>query len=175
MKDAIKFILVCVTFVAANAFAATMNGSLIVGGVYSASGGSDLGNVTTIDLDTVFANGGTGDVTGTVGIFTPAGTGNSASLNAFSPVNNLFTVGGWTLDLTALNVIDQSLDVLNLSGVGVLSGNGFDATIVGWSFSSQSITSYSMTVSNAVVPVPAAVWLLGSGLLGLAGIARRRT
>lgn len=28
---------------------------------------------------------------------------------------------------------------------------------------------------GAVVPVPAAVWLFGSGLLGLFGIARRKT
>ena len=33
---------------------------------------------------------------------------------------------------------------------------------------------YSDTVSIAVVPVPAAVWLFGSGLLGLVGVARRR-
>jgi hypothetical protein len=175
MKNVIKFILVCVTFVSANVFAATMDGSLIVGGAYSATGGSNLGDATTIDLGTVFANGGTGDVVGTISIFTPAGTGNSASLTAFLPVNNFFTVGGWTLDLSTLNVIQQSVGVLNLSGVGVLSGNGFDATNVDWSLSSQSTTSYSMTVSNAVVPVPAAAWLFGSGLLGLVGIARRRT
>jgi len=30
------------------------------------------------------------------------------------------------------------------------------------------------TVTNTVVPVPAAVWLFGSGLLGLVGIARRK-
>ncbi len=83
MKNVIKFILVCVTFVSANVFAATMDGSLIVGGAYSATGGSNLGDATTIDLGTVFANGGTGDVVGTISIFTPAGTGNSASLQLF--------------------------------------------------------------------------------------------
>ena len=33
---------------------------------------------------------------------------------------------------------------------------------------------YSVTYTYNVVPVPAAVWLFGSGLIGLAGLARRR-
>lgn len=32
----------------------------------------------------------------------------------------------------------------------------------------------SVTIGGAVVPVPAAVWLFGSGLLGLVGVARRK-
>ncbi len=32
----------------------------------------------------------------------------------------------------------------------------------------------NVTVSPTVIPVPAAVWLFGSGMLGLAGVARRR-
>ncbi len=36
------------------------------------------------------------------------------------------------------------------------------------------LDSASLTVSSAVIPVPAAVWLFGSGLLGLVGVARRR-
>jgi hypothetical protein len=42
-----------------------------------------------------------------------------------------------------------------------------------------SLTSSGLTFSlaggGAPVPVPAAVWLLGSGLLGLAGVARRKS
>jgi len=36
------------------------------------------------------------------------------------------------------------------------------------------ITSVTVTAVTSAVPVPAAVWLFGSGLLGLAGVARRR-
>ncbi len=35
--------------------------------------------------------------------------------------------------------------------------------------------SFSATLSTAPVPVPAALWLFGSGIVGLAGLARRRT
>ncbi|MBL8223946.1 MAG: VPLPA-CTERM sorting domain-containing protein [Chromatiales bacterium] len=37
-----------------------------------------------------------------------------------------------------------------------------------------TLTSLSLQPAPAVVPVPAAAWLLGSGLAGLAGFARRR-
>lgn len=42
-----------------------------------------------------------------------------------------------------------------------------------WTLSSSGDLTYSVP-GTAAVPVPAAVWLLGSGLLGLAGIARRK-
>ncbi|MDT8283315.1 MAG: VPLPA-CTERM sorting domain-containing protein [Gammaproteobacteria bacterium] len=32
----------------------------------------------------------------------------------------------------------------------------------------------SLSITPSAVPVPAAVWLFGSGLLGLVGVARRR-
>lgn len=38
----------------------------------------------------------------------------------------------------------------------------------------QSFTSFAYTINTHVVPVPAAVWLFGSGLLGLIGMARKR-
>ncbi len=42
-------------------------------------------------------------------------------------------------------------------------------------FDNGSFTSFSYEVSTlGAVPVPAAVWLFGSGLLGLVGVARRR-
>lgn len=43
-----------------------------------------------------------------------------------------------------------------------------------WQHSFSSITSDVDTFVTTVVPVPAAVWLFGSGLLALAGITRRK-
>jgi hypothetical protein len=49
-----------------------------------------------------------------------------------------------------------------------LSFDDFDLMYGEW-------TSLNLTVVPTVVPVPAAVWLFGSGLLGLVGIARARS
>jgi hypothetical protein len=32
----------------------------------------------------------------------------------------------------------------------------------------------SLTISTLAIPIPSAIWLFGSGLLGLIGIARRK-
>ena len=55
--------------------------------------------------------------------------------------------------------------------------NGFVATPI---FATNPISAgqdaftYELTITTAPVPIPAAVWLFGSGLLGLIGIARRK-
>lgn len=42
-------------------------------------------------------------------------------------------------------------------------------------FSNLAIDNVTVTADVSAVPVPAAVWLFGSGLLGLIGVARRKT
>ena len=43
-----------------------------------------------------------------------------------------------------------------------------------WNAAAGSATSATLTWTPTSVPVPAALWLLGSGLLGVAGVGRRR-
>jgi hypothetical protein len=169
MKNVIKTLLALfVVLSAANANAVTVTSSLTVGGIYDRTVALNTDDIT---LSTVWANGATGDFDGTVDMTTPEGTGGvPASLVTFVPVNNFFTVGGWTLDLTSLTSIDDGAR-LNLAGDGTLSGNGFYDLSVNWSFSA-GLTDYSMTVT--AVPVPAAVWLFGSGLIGLVSVMRRK-
>jgi hypothetical protein len=52
-------------------------------------------------------------------------------------------------------------------------GGGFPTLMTGVDLFEAGHLSYNGVVASAV-PVPAAVWLLGSGLLGLAGLRRRK-
>ncbi len=74
-----------------------------------------------------------------------------------TPINNTAGVGEvmdfwyWNRDFTTTGLIEQ-----------VPTETAFD-----WTFDGT-------TISTTVVPVPAAVWLMGSGLIGLVGVARRK-
>lgn len=186
MSKMMKVVLVSlISMVSSSVFAATIgvDDTFNITGTYSATGGTGLVDATTVQLDIVNSAGtAEGDFGSTIGIPLPKVTSGTAGASAsllspFTPVENFFAIGGWQLDLSTLAVTDQSAGLLSMNGTGVLTGNGFDPTGATWSFSGESPTSYSMTITSTgipAVPVPAAVWLFGSGLLGLVGVARRK-
>ena len=77
---------------------------------------------------------------------------------------------------------NTGLPSLTLTGTNlVATANGFTGTLlsagnVGAAWGAFDGTPYSevYNVTVSAIPVPAAVWLFGSGLLGLVGVARRR-
>lgn len=148
------------------------NAALITGGMGIT--GSYTADATTLTLITATGTSGTGDLGTTVQFGTPGTIINGViAYDPFTPVVDVLEIGGWHLDWTTLIIDpDSTTAKLKLSGTGLLSGNGFDATSATWTFSAQDAASYSMSIT--AVPVPAAVWLFGSGLLGLVGIARRK-
>jgi hypothetical protein len=75
---------------------------------------------------------------------------NEANLGALSSISKTFSLGPGLYSL-------------------VFSGNAYGVTGAATGF-----LGYQATLTTAPVPVPAAVYLFGSGLIGLAGLARRR-
>ena len=130
MKGVIKVISMCfLSILSLNINAATIDGSFgITGGLTAA--GNDLSDVSDIHLSTVWgmdpsiSSGDTSNV-----VFDSMGSGGSTeSLTAALTGTSFFTIEGWDFELTTLSIVDQSSTLLSLSGSGILSGTGFDAT-----------------------------------------------
>jgi len=83
------------------------------------------------------------------------------------------------LIMSGFGVDDKNTGLIDYFGLG-----GYDFIFADTNISMEGVTidgnsGFSGTVTNAdfdntAVPVPAAVWLFGSGLLGLVGVARRK-
>lgn len=163
----------------------TANAALIDGTIELAGGWTpidDTGAATTIDqatgidftddLSVVVAS--SGDLTQPN--LAPA-TMTDFQFNPLSPNPvSVWTVGGFTFEMDSVTINTQNSINLSLSGTGTITGNGFDATPGTWEFTGQTASdiTFSWSSSNLAVPVPAAVWLFGSGLIGLVGVARRK-
>ena len=126
-------------------------------------------------------------VTFAFGFFGPVATYTAASdgvNGGFTPVTGDLTGSDLTLDLNSWTAYWNGTS-FNQGASGVTAtvdatGNftaSWTALVVGGAFNGQ-IGSWTITgttdAPTTVIPVPAAVWLFGSGLIGLAGVARRK-
>ncbi len=94
----------------------------------------------------------------------------AAAAGSVSQMNTL----GFTAQYYFLSTTAHDLDFEGLPNVG--SNNNTDGLKV-FDFYDPAATIGSLAVAQytpPAVPVPASAWLLGSGLLGLVGISRRR-
>lgn len=118
--------------------------------------------------------------TGDFGGFTPFVSSGTISDFQFdplspSPVDPLWTIGGFSFSLESVTIVDQGPQDLVLSGAGTISGAGFDDTSGLWSLSADTAGTLNFSWSSTTVPVmePGMAGLLLLGLVML-GLSRRR-
>jgi hypothetical protein len=81
---------------------------------------------------------------------------------ATTPIQSM-GVSTYSIDVTSLLTSSQSIVGFRFQDVNLISG-----------ISAQVFIDQIQLEVTGVVPVPAAVWLFGSGLLGLVGVAKRK-
>lgn len=122
---------------------------------------SDLINGTGLDIFDDLANGS---------------AYGAATLTAAGVNDSLINV-----NLTGANVFtDIDSSMASLDGLFAIGGylSTIDSGNIEFLFNGTGGTNFFksvLTIETTIVPVPAAVWLFGSGLIGLIGVARRKS
>jgi hypothetical protein len=113
------------------------------------------------------------NVTGDVIDFSPV-IGQNTNYTLTNNASNMFTLlGSDHFQLALRRGVPSDPDFIAWSLADSVSCNGANNTcFVSWILGTTQLVVDIETVNP--VPVPAAVWLFGSGLIGLAGVARRR-
>jgi len=134
--------------------------SNVDGGGVNLSFDQSMLNVLSVSIDESIWNfGSTGISTGTID--NAAGTVDGIMVNTFADVAGDFVIA--TIEFEAIGLGSSFLSLTEL-GINPWASAG----------SLINPTYESLQVDVSAIPVPAAVWLFGSGLIGLLGIARRK-
>ncbi|MDH5571713.1 MAG: PEP-CTERM sorting domain-containing protein [Gammaproteobacteria bacterium] len=167
-----------------------MDGEISISGGFVPADGTNLQDATAVDFlewtGSAYVSGTTGGsftVTSASGDFanyvTPSpfilGTINDFSLSSpFTPVTPLWQIGGFSFDLLNISILEQTANVLTLSGTGQIYGNQFERTDGQWIMTANGGEStFSWSSTTASVPEPATMWLMSMGMMGLIGFRRK--
>jgi len=124
-----------------------------------------------------------GNSSGASGIYSSKAT-DPDFLKVTSGVGTIYGVGGWirgatgpqgatdiTFTLDSVEVFTTNISDVH-QFVGVIDTDGF--ATMSFAASSGEWGADDFTFATSPVPIPSAVWLFGSGLIGLVGLARRK-
>ena len=109
-------------------------------------------------------------------VFATSGTGlivdsQDITFNPFSSVDKGVDIGAGL----SINSQDTIQTIENATG-SILSGSSYDlmSVIVAFGLTDQTGVGFSGFVEQVAVPIPAAVWFFGTGLIALFGVVRRK-
>jgi multimeric flavodoxin WrbA len=135
--------------------------------VTAASLGGGQQNINSEIASWVSAAPTTGDLIDTTGTATYSVTNGVLQSGAVIAGSNYSNSVGSSLGF--YNIVSTGRSSVSINQYKNSAGAGY------WFLSNTGDLTYNIAAAAAPVPLPAAVWLLGSGLLGMAGIARRRS
>jgi hypothetical protein len=148
----------------------------------SVSGNFGVGTITTTTtpqgpLETASVTG-TGNLNIFDGSFTLTADLNWVDITTFGTAGSLNTLG--TANLTNILYSGSNIDLFALASAGTGTQTATfqfsSPTSLTELFTNRSsTTSTSFSGSISAVPIPASIWLFGTGVLGLAGLARKKT
>lgn len=167
-----------------SAQAVAINGGIAFGGDARPDTG-DWDTATAVDFGASNPNAVVTLALGDYAVLPAFTTGALFSDFTFAPALNpnpivlwTITVGPTTYDfvMTSVSVFEQGGNALVLRGMGLLRITGFDDTPGEWDFSAQQTgpNVFSFSASNAALPEPSTLALLGLGLLGISAARRRK-
>ena len=162
---------IAATGLAASFFTTSANASL-VGSTITASGNNLFVSGTDLTSTTIGSN--------------IEFTGINSFMNFDFDANTLTITGSPVLWRGFGDYVFSNFDV-NINNVSILTNTGFNGTIVdNFSFDSNSITLdmsdstrskgsiLVYSIQTSPVPIPASIWLFGTGLFGLLGVTKRK-
>jgi hypothetical protein len=147
--------------------------------VYSADSNASLNlsfgggvfNVSEVDLSILFV--GDGGHSGSISLLGGSQSGNSTQSFDIDPGVAYTNFNSSTPNSVSVN--NGQPTVYGIYSTHLHLADVFSGTFTGLKLNiGNSSAVPSLVGTTAVVPVPAALWLFGSGLVGLAGIARKR-
>ncbi len=157
-------------------------GSLLIGNMTFSWGTADISTQIVLDGAGLFAELGDGvfAVNDTFDAATCAASGACATPASDGVKKGKYPIGPAPIATSTFNTAGQTGFGTTLGQLSLGSDDGIGGSPMDNGPFSQFNANFDMTtvtitaITTSAVPVPAAVWLFGSGLLGLAGVARRR-